>query len=92
MGSSERRLKLINEISSFLQGCPSCFKRDEWEEYVAAVVLAPPNVAPMAGAYCEHCEPWYQKLMHSAKLCAHPETTFKLVDRSWVGTRKVGLE
>jgi hypothetical protein len=90
MKSSDARAKLIREISSFPRA-PSCFKQNEWEEYKKAVLLAPPNVAPTRGSFCEHCEPWYQRLMHAAKLCAHPETTFQLVDRSWEGTREVGV-
>jgi hypothetical protein len=91
MKSPDMRAKLIEEISSFPRA-PSCFKQDEWGEYKSAVLCAPPNVAPTVGSFCEHCEPWYQKLMHAAKLCAHPETVFIFKDRSWVGSRKVGLE
>lgn len=92
MRSPVKHIKLIEELDMFSKIGPSCFTPEQWEDYRKAVLSAPPQVAPVQGSFCEHCEPWYQKLMCAAKLCGHPETKFTLEDRSWVGTRKVGVE
>jgi hypothetical protein len=64
---------------------PRCFTAQQWANWVAAernsVIPYPSN------GYCTSCTRVYQTIMKARNSCAHPDTTFVLVDSEVEGVR-----